>query len=209
VFLSEYRKKRNFAKTPEPAGRLRAQRRGRLFVVQKHRASHLHYDFRLEVGGVLASWAVPKGPSMNPRQKRLALRTEDHPLEYATFEGVIPEGEYGAGVVMVWDKGDYRPQHAESIEIQLASGKIDVVLSGVKLRGGFTLIQIAARSGGAHQGNSWLLVKQKDEFAATSWSIDQAPLDRSVITGRTLEEIAENRTRRRSPHKLSPSGTCS
>ena len=133
--LSEYRKKRNFAKTPEPAGRLRALHRGRTFVVQKHSASHLHYDFRLEVGGVLASWAIPKGPSMNPRQKRLALRTENHPLEYATFEGVIPEGEYGAGVVMVWDKGDYRPQHDESIEVQLANGKIEFVLDGVKLRG--------------------------------------------------------------------------
>ncbi|RZI38270.1 hypothetical protein EGT07_35065, partial [Herbaspirillum sp. HC18] len=131
---------------------MRARRRGRLFVVQKHCASRLHYDFRLEVGGVLASWAIPKGPSMNPRQKRLALRTEDHPLEYATFEGVIPEGEYGAGVVMVWDKGDYRPQHDKSIEVQLARGKIDLVLSGVKLRGGFTLIQIAVRSGRPNQG---------------------------------------------------------
>ena len=107
---------------------MRALHRGRTFVVQKHSASHLHYDFRLEVGGVLASWAIPKGPSMNPRQKRLALRTENHPLEYATFEGVIPEGEYGAGVVMVWDKGDYRPQHDESIEVQLANGKIEFVL---------------------------------------------------------------------------------
>ena len=194
--LSEYRKRRNFAKTPEPAGRLRARRRGRLFVVQKHCASRLHYDFRLEVGGVLASWAIPKGPSMNPRQKRLALRTEDHPLEYATFEGVIPEGEYGAGVVMVWDKGDYRPQHDKSIEVQLARGKIDLVLSGVKLRGGFTLIQIAVRSGRPNQGDAWLLIKQKDEFAATSWNIEQAAPDRSVMTGRTVEEIAEGRSRR-------------
>ena len=194
--LSEYRKKRNFAKTPEPAGRLRALHRGRTFVVQKHSASHLHYDFRLEVGGVLASWAIPKGPSMNPRQKRLALRTENHPLEYATFEGVIPEGEYGAGVVMVWDKGDYRPQYDESIEVQLVSGKIDIVLSGVKLRGGFSLIKIAARSDRRNQGDAWLLIKQKDEFAATSWNIEQASLDRSVMTGRTLEEIAEGRSRR-------------
>jgi len=175
---------------------LRALHRGRTFVVQKHSASHLHYDFRLEVGGVLASWAIPKGPSMNPRQKRLALRTENHPLEYATFEGVIPEGEYGAGVVMVWDKGDYRPQHDESIEVQLANGKIEFVLDGVKLRGGFALIQIAARSGRRDQGDAWLLIKQKDEFAATSWNIEQAPLDRSVMTGRTLEEIAEGRSRR-------------
>nr|WP_244670575.1 DNA polymerase ligase N-terminal domain-containing protein [Rhodoplanes elegans] len=194
--MSEYRKKRNFAKTPEPAGRLRALHRGRTFVVQKHSASHLHYEFRLEVGGVLASWAIPKGPSMNPRQKRLALRTENHPLEYATFEGVIPEGEYGAGVVMVWDKGDYRPQHDESIEVQLANGKIEFVLDGVKLRGGFALIQIAARSGRRDQGDAWLLIKQKDEFAATSWNIEQASLDRSVMTGRTLEEIAEGRSRR-------------
>jgi bifunctional non-homologous end joining protein LigD len=176
-------------------------------VVQKHSASHLHYDFRLEVGGVLVSWAIPKGPSMNPREKRLALRTEDHPLEYATFEGVIPDGQYGAGAVMVWDKGEYRPQYDESIEVQLASGKIDIALSGVKLRGGFTLIKMAARPSRRHQENAWLLVKKKDEFAAASWSIDQAPLDRSVITGRTLEEIAEGRSRRRSAHTLGRSGT--
>ena len=204
--LSEYRKKRNFAKTPEPAGRLHARGRRHACVVQKHSASHLHYDFRLEIGGVLVSWAVPKGPSMNPRQKRLALKTEDHPLEYATFEGVIPEGEYGAGVVMVWDKGGYRPQHDESIEAQLASGKIDIVLSGVKLRGGFSLIQTASRAGRMHREDAWLLIKQKDEFAVSLWNIDEVRFDRSVITGRTLKEIAEGRLGRRFVHTGPRSG---
>ena len=203
--LSEYRKKRNFAKTPEPAGRLHARGRRRVFVVQKHSASHLHYDFRLEIGGVLVSWAVPKGPSMNPRQKRLALKTEDHPLEYATFEGVIPEGEYGAGVVMVWDKGGYRPQHDESIEAQLASGTIDIVLSGVKLRGGFSLIQTASRARKIRE-DAWLLIKQKDEFAVSLWNIDEVRFDRSVITGRTLKEIAEGRLGRRFVHTGPRSG---
>ena len=154
---------------------------------------------------MLVSWAVPKGPSMNPRQKRLALKTEDHPLEYATFEGVIPEGEYGAGVVMVWEKGGYRPQHDESIEAQLASGKIDIVLSGVKLRGGFSLIQTASRARRIRE-DAWLLIKQKDEFAVSLWNIDEVRFDRSVITGRTLKEIAEGRLGRRFVHTGPRSG---
>lgn len=193
--LAEYRKKRNFAKTPEPAGRLRAPRYRTkpVFVVQKHHATHLHYDFRLEVGDVLASWAVPKGPSMNPARKRLAIRTEDHPLEYATFEGIIPEGEYGAGVVMVWDKGTYQPQNDGPIEAQLARGKIDIILKGVKLLGGFTLIKTASRAGNSYQERPWLLIKQRDRFADASWDIERPLLDCSVITGRSLKEIAEDR----------------
>jgi bifunctional non-homologous end joining protein LigD len=143
---------------------------------------------------------------MNPRQKRLALRTEDHPLEYGSFEGVIPEGEYGAGVVMVWDKGEYRPQHEEAIEAQLAGGKIDIVLSGVKLRGGFSLIQTASRAGRIHREDAWLLIKQKDEFAVSLWNIDEARFDRSVITGRTLKEIAEGHLGRRLVHAGPRSG---
>src|SRR5438132_10969514 len=134
--LEEYRRKRKFSETPEPVGRIRPGIRRRIFVVQKHDASRLHYDFRLETNGVLASWAVPKGPSMNPADKRLAVRTEDHPLEYAKFEGVIPPGQYGAGIVMVWDLGKYEPLENQPPEEQLARGKVQIVLQGEKLRGG-------------------------------------------------------------------------
>src|SRR3981081_1984306 len=131
--LEDYRRKRKFTETPEPMGRARRGSRGRIFVVQKHDASHLHYDFRLAINGVLASWAVPKGPSMNPAEKHLAIRTEDHPLEYAEFEGVIPRGQYGAGTVMVWDRGTYDPKNNIPPAKQLAQGKIDIELRGSKL----------------------------------------------------------------------------
>jgi bifunctional non-homologous end joining protein LigD len=133
--LTAYRSKRAFRETPEPVGRVRRGSRSRIFVVQKHDASRLHYDFRLAVNGVLASWAVPKGPSMNPADKRLAVRTEDHPLEYAKFEGVIPPGQYGAGTMMVWDLGKYEPLENQPPEEQLVRGKIHIVLLGEKLRG--------------------------------------------------------------------------
>jgi len=189
--LEEYRKKRKFTDTPEPAGRMRRASGTRIFVVQKHDASRLHYDFRLAINGVLVSWAVPKGPSMNPAEKRLAVRTEDHPLEYADFEGVIPEGQYGAGTVMVWDKGKYESKDRRVPEEQLAQGKIDVVLHGEKLRGGFTVIQTGNRSGGPSDRKRWLLIKQRDEQADPSWEIESPKLDRSVLTGRTLKEIEE------------------
>lgn len=160
--LDEYRRKRNFTATPEPDGRGRT-RLDRRFVVQKHDATRLHYDFRLEVDGVLASWAVPRGPSMNPADKRLAVRTEDHPLEYADFEGVIPEGHYGAGRVIVWDRGTYDLIENVPISQQLARGKIAVVLKGKKLRGGFALVR--AKLGGASRRENWLLIKQRDEYA--------------------------------------------
>ena len=190
--LEAYRKKRNFDHTPEPPGDVRraARRRTPIFVVQKHDASRLHYDFRLEINGVLTSWAVPKGPSMNPADKRLAVMTEDHPLEYADFEGVIPKGQYGAGTVMVWDKGWYEPASGLPPDRQLARGKIDVVLHGRKLRGGFTLIRRANRSSARSQARNWLLVKHRDEYADSSWNIEAPTLNRSVLTGRTLEEIA-------------------
>src|ERR1700732_1014046 len=124
--LTAYRSNRDFAETPEPVGRMRRGSRSRIFVVQKHDASRLHYDFRLAVNGVLASWAILKGPSMNPADKRLAVRTEDHPLEYGKFEGVIPKGQYGAGTVMVWDKGSYRPEDDIPLDERLARGKINV-----------------------------------------------------------------------------------
>jgi bifunctional non-homologous end joining protein LigD len=199
VSLEAYRKKRNFARTPEPPGDVRraARRRTPIFVVEKHAASRLHYDFRLEINGVLVSWAVPKGPSMNPADKRLAVMTEDHPLEYADFEGVIPPGEYGAGTVMVWDKGWYEPAGDTPVDRQLARGKIDVVLHGRKLRGGFTLIRTTTRASGRSQTKNWLLVKHRDEHADSSWSIEAAALDRSVLTGRTMDEIARGEAHKR------------
>jgi bifunctional non-homologous end joining protein LigD len=178
--LKEYRKKRNFERTPEPAGRRSARktRGGPMFVVQKHAASTLHYDFRLEVDGVLASWAVPKGPSMRTTDRRLAIPTEDHPIEYGTFEGVIPEG-YGAGTVMVWDKGTYEVEDEEPAAAQLAGGELKFRLAGEKLRGGFVLIR---------SENRWFLIKRRDEWAESSWSIDRH--SESALTGRTMEEIA-------------------
>jgi bifunctional non-homologous end joining protein LigD len=187
--LEDYRKKRRFTETPEPMGRARPNSRRRIFVVQKHDASRLHYDLRLAINGVLASWAVPKGPSMNASEKHLAIRTEDHPLEYAEFEGVIPDGQYGAGTVMVWDTGTYDPKNGIPPDKQLAQGKIDVVLHGSKLRGGFTLVRTGARSASPSGKERWLLIKHRDEYADPSWDIGSPRLDRSVLTGRSMKEI--------------------
>jgi bifunctional non-homologous end joining protein LigD len=182
--LNEYRRKRQFNETPEPSGGRKSGRRGQTrFVVQKHDATNLHYDFRLEIDGVLASWAVPKGPSLNPGDKRLAMATEDHPLEYRDFEGVIPEGHYGAGTVMVWDQGTYDSEDGTPAREQLARGEIKVVLHGEKLRGGFVLVRMGAKR--------WLLIKHKDDFADRKWDSGRPELGRSVLSGRTLEEIAE------------------
>src|ERR1700694_4853522 len=187
--LEEYHKKRNFKETPEPAGTKKTTRKSTklpIFVVQKHQATALHYDFRLEIEDVLVSWAVPKGPSLNPADKRLAVQTEDHPMEYANFEGVIPEGQYGAGTVMVWDKGTY--ETGGSAARQLAEGELKFVLHGKKLQGGFVLIRTGLKSVGARRQRSWLLIKRQDEYADPAWNIDR--YDWSVLTGRNLEEIA-------------------
>ena len=191
--LAAYRSKRAFTETPEPVGRVRRSGRTHVFVVQKHDASRLHYDFRLAVNGVLASWAVPKGPSMNPADKRLAVRTEDHPLEYAKFEGMIPPGQYGAGIVMVWDLGKYEPLENQPPEEQLALGKVQIVLQGEKLRGGFSLIQTKNRSMNSGRRDYWLLIKRRDEYADPLWDIDSARFDRSVLTGRSMKEIKEGK----------------
>jgi bifunctional non-homologous end joining protein LigD len=191
--LEQYQRKRKFTETPEPPGSVRGGSRGRIFVVQKHAARRLHYDFRLAINGVLVSWAVPKGPSMNPADKRLAVRTEDHPLEYADFEGVIPEGQYGAGTVMVWDKGAYKPEGSLPPDKQLVRGKIDVVLCGKKLRGGFTLIHTGKGSARSTERNRWLLIKHRDENVNSAWNIESSELDRSVLTGRTMKEIEEGK----------------
>jgi bifunctional non-homologous end joining protein LigD len=182
VPLGTYRKKRRFGVTSEPrGGRVAATKRRQLrFVVQKHRASRLHYDFRLEWDGVLLSWAVPRGPSLDPSVKRLAVRVEDHPLEYAGFEGVIPAGEYGGGTVMVWDRGTWTPAAEDAdVDVALRAGTLKFRLRGRKLRGGFTLVR-------TRQG--WLLIKRRDGDASDEDVAATQP--RSVATKRLLAEIA-------------------
>jgi bifunctional non-homologous end joining protein LigD len=165
--LDEYNAKRDFSQTREPAGlpgKPAGTGGGPIFVVQEHHASHLHYDFRLECDGVLKSWAVPKGPSLDPSRKRLAVQVEDHPLGYAAFEGTIPEGQYGAGTVRVWDRGTYEPAPGTDFASGLASGRLEFVLHGERLRGQFTLLRMKGR--GADRGKpQWLLIKGRDEFA--------------------------------------------
>src|SRR5579859_928873 len=182
--LEEYKKKRRFNETPEPEGKLERgdQRR---FVVQKHRASHLHYDFRLEMDGVLKSWAVPKGPSLNPGDKRLAMQVEDHPVSYFHFEGKIPEDNYGAGTVMVWDMGTWEPL-GDAREM-LNKGDLKFRLHGEKLNGEFVLARMRSRRPGS-KGTEWLLIKKKDEAMQPGFDIDK--LDYSVLTQRSLKEIA-------------------
>jgi bifunctional non-homologous end joining protein LigD len=188
VGLKEYRRKRRFDVTPEPSGGETSRRRGgtRLrFVVQKHRASHLHYDFRLEWKGVLLSWAVPKGPSLDPSVKRLAMQVEDHPIDYADFEGIIPEGEYGGGTVMVWDRGRWTPEVAD-VDAALRKGELKLALDGKKLRGSWVLVR--TRRGPSSGKPSWLLIKHRDAFASVGDVATEAA--RSVVSGRTLAEIA-------------------
>lgn len=189
--ITTYKKKRKFTATPEPAGKIRkATGKDLLFVVQKHNASRLHYDFRLEVDGVLKSWAVPKGPSMNPAEKRLAMAVEDHPYEYKDFEGVIPEGNYGAGQVIVWDKGNYMPESdartrkekEKEIRQGVKAGKLDIVLNGEKLKGAFVLIKTKGR-----QENAWLLFKKNDEYALKT---DILKKGKSVLSGLSIKQVS-------------------
>ena len=186
--LDRYRAKRDFRRTPEPRGDARAHGRDApRFVIHKHAASRLHYDFRLEVGGVLKSWAVPKGPSTDPRVKRLAVEVEDHPLAYADFEGVIESG-YGAGEVIVWDAGTYRSLTDGAVEDALARGHLSVWLEGRKLRGGWTLQRTRAAP-----KPQWLLIKRRDEGAdARRNPVSTQP--ESVRSGRTIEDLAEQDT---------------
>ena len=175
--LDKYREKRNFAESPEPAGdqprRSPAGRTPRFFCVQKHLASHLHYDFRLEHNGVLLSWAVPKGPSLDSATKRLAMHVEDHPIEYGDFEGVIPSG-YGAGIVMLWDRGTWTPE-VDDVDAALKKGDLKITLDGYKLKGSWVLVRTKGGSwGGA--GRSWLLIKHRDEWAGAVDITEFAPL---------------------------------
>ena len=187
--LARYRGKRNFKATPEPAGEVGISERTHLiFVVQKHRASHPHYDFRLEWKGVLLSWAIPKGPCLDPSVKRLAMRTEDHPLEYANFEGVIPEGEYGAGTVMVWDKGTWKPD-CPDVDSALRKDELKFTLHGEKLKGAWVLVGTPGY--GSSSGRlSWLLIKHRDQYATKRDILVEQPY--SALTHRLLAQIARD-----------------
>jgi bifunctional non-homologous end joining protein LigD len=189
--LEKYRQKRNFNQSPEPAGdpdvvakRTKGQRASRFFCVQKHLASHLHYDLRLEHDGVLLSWAVPKGPSLNPKDKRLAMHVEDHPVEYGTFEGVIPSG-YGAGIVMLWDYGTWNPE-TDDVGAALKKGDLKFTLDGYKLKGSWVLVRTGGRFGGG-DGRSWLLIKHRDDWAGELDIAEFAP--RSVKSDGDFEDI--------------------
>jgi len=196
--LKEYERKRRFDSTPEPPGKLETKS-GHRFVVQMHRATRLHYDFRLELDGVLKSWAVPKGPSLDPADKRLAMEVEDHPVSYYDFEGIIPENNYGAGSVMVWDMGTwealspvtvdgkYVPASDQEARTMLSKGDLKFRLNGEKLKGDFALVKMRGRRPGS-KGNEWLLIKKHDEHEVEDYDIDQ--YDGSVLTKRSMDEIA-------------------
>src|SRR5436309_6624481 len=171
---------------------------GDTFVVQQHRAARLHYDFRLAIDGTLKSWAVPKGPSQSHSDKRLAVQTEDHPLEYGGFEGKIPEGNYGAGTVMVWDRGTFAAEGNLDAAQQLQRGEIKFSLNGEKLRGSFVLVKLR----NSEKGNEWLFIKHKDAAEDPAWNVDEH--DGSVLTGRTLEEIKEESPPKRKPSPMQP-----
>jgi len=178
--LDDYKKKRRFGSTPEPPPESKHSASGCSFVVQKHRASHLHYDFRIEHDGVLKSWAIPKGPSLDPAVKRLAMAVEDHPVDYSDFEGIIPEGEYGGGTVMVWDRGTYAVEGPNDIATALDKGDLKLTLHGAKLKGSWVLVRTRNRQ--------WLLIKHRDRYASTDDITAMEPT--SVLTGRKLADIA-------------------
>jgi bifunctional non-homologous end joining protein LigD len=194
--LAEYRRKRDFSRTAEPRGGAPRAKPKLAFVIQKHAASHLHYDLRLELDGVMKSWAVPKGPSLDPTIKRLAMQVEDHPIEYNTFEGTIPAGEYGGGTVMLWDRGTYGyggsdPDPLEGLRRGYAKGDLKFVLNGKRLKGSWVLVRMRRDQPGKAQ---WLLIKHRDEYALEGSDVTGDVLT-SVATGRTMEEIASGRSR--------------
>jgi len=194
--LAEYKKKRDFAKTAEPAGKpvIGRSRRALRFVIQKHAATALHYDFRLELDGVMKSWAVPKGPSYDPSVKRLAMQVEDHPIEYNTFEGTIPKGQYGGGTVMLWDRGTYEAEDGGGVDALregFERGDLKFVLHGKRLEGGWVLVRMRRGESGRAQ---WLLIKHRDETADASYDVT-AEVTTSVASGRTMDEIAERKGR--------------
>ncbi|MGK6343953.1 DNA polymerase ligase N-terminal domain-containing protein [Chryseobacterium sp. DT-3] len=187
--LKDYNEKRKFDKTSEPKGKTKKSKDKLIFVVQRHAASRLHYDFRLEMEGVLKSWAVPKGPSLDPRDKRLAMEVEDHPYDYKDFEGNIPEGNYGAGQVEVWDSGTYEPlddtsklSDEKELLKELKAGSIKFILHGKKLKGEFALVKMKNA-----ENNAWLLIKHKDEFAEENYDAEENTSKNSAVT-KFLEE---------------------
>ena len=195
--LKKYNEKRDFKKTSEPEGKKTSGDNKLIFVVQKHDATNLHYDFRLELDGVLKSWAVPKGPSLDPKNKRLAMMVEDHPFDYKDFEGVIPEGNYGAGNVIVWDNGTYEPaeEHTEKNKEKvllkgLEKGDLKIKLNGQKLKGEFALVNMKKP-----KQNAWLLIKKKDDYATTKDILKQ---DKSIISNKTVNEIGQEKVKKKS-----------
>jgi DNA ligase D-like protein (predicted 3'-phosphoesterase) len=193
VSAKEYARKRDFDRTPEPRGDGRRKEKGRwpLFVVQQHDATAMHFDFRLEAEGALKSWAIPKGPSLDPRDKRLAMPTEDHPLEYIDFEGVIPKGEYGAGPVIIWDRGVYENRSVDkrgreiSVSEAVELGSVKVYLHGQKISGGFGLVRMGSKPG---ERESWLLVKERDSEADARRKPAKTQPE-SVVSGRTVKQV--------------------
>src|SRR5690349_9653725 len=195
--LEEYAAKRRFENTPEPPPKSPKSKRGAkpYFCVQRHDATRLHYDFRLEIDGVLKSWAVPKGPSLDPATRHFAAHVEDHPIEYGGFEGNIPAGNYGAGSVMLWDRGTFELIGDTPGAEQIARGDLKFHLEGEKLKGDFALVHMKGRG----KGNEWLLIKKRDEFAAPGWDVEEHAY--SVVSGRTQEEIARNLPARKTKRK--------
>jgi bifunctional non-homologous end joining protein LigD len=195
--LEEYAAKRRFEKTPEPGPTKKKSSKfpANYFCVQRHDATRLHYDFRLEVGGVLVSWAVPKGPTLDPAVRHFAAHVEDHPLDYGDFEGNIPEGNYGAGSVMLWDRGTYELLGDAPAEEQLARGDFKFRLHGEKLQGDFAIVHMKGRG----KGNEWLIIKKRDQFATPGWDVEAHAY--SVLSGRTQQEIAQNLPARKSKRK--------
>ena len=202
--LSRYRAKRDFTVTDEPSGTRHVKRAPQLrFVIQKHAARRLHYDLRLELDGVFRSWAVTRGPSLDPRDKRLTVEVEDHPLDYGDFEGTIPAGEYGGGTVMLWDRGFWAPLDADPHRA-LAKGELKLVVRGRKLNGGFVLVRMARR--GTEKRNHWLLIKQRDEYATADPTGELLENAKSVASTRTMEQIARGTGRKPRPFMLNRGG---
>lgn len=203
--LSNYNKKRNFDATAEPKGKLAKSGKQLKFVIQRHAASRLHYDFRLEMEGVLKSWAVPKGPSLNPADKRLAMMVEDHPYDYRTFEGTIPEGNYGAGEVEIWDEGTYEALQKESKKSdetlllkELKQGSIKFILHGKKLKGEFALVKMKTEDA----GNAWLLIKHKDDHAVTTKYDAEKFTNKTSKVTRAVKAKAARKTSSEKPARL-------